>query len=85
MHTELMRLKEMAKEIGIIADKLLGEYQTPIETMNFSSRLRNALRRGGVEYIEQVLKMSEQDLSKLRNFGKGCLDELTEKLQKPPC
>ena len=80
-HIEIMRLKQMSKEIGEIADKLLTEYQTPIETLNLSSRLRNALHRGGVEYVEQVLTMTEKDFMRLRNFGKCCLIELTERIK----
>jgi len=77
---EIMRLKEMSKQLGEIADKLLTEYQTPIETLNFSSRLYNALKRNGIDFVEQVLKTSQEDFLKMRCFGKGCLSELNEKM-----
>jgi len=78
---EILRLKELSQEINIIADKLLSEYQTPIESLNFSKRLFNALKRNGVDFVEQVLVIEKEEFLRMRNFGKGCLSELSEKLK----
>jgi DNA-directed RNA polymerase alpha subunit len=78
---EILRLKELSKEIGLIAEKLLCKYQTPLETLNLSNRTANALVRADIEYVEQVLKMTRSDFLRLPKFGIGCLNELTAKLK----
>jgi len=78
---EVLRLKEMSRQLGEIADKLLSEFSTSIETLNLSSRCYNALTRADVNSVEQILKMTDEDLLVLRNFGKGCFIELTEKIK----
>ena len=66
---------------GIVPKKIAEKLGTPIAELGCSTRLRNALKRGGYEYIEQVLKLSNNDLLRLRNFGTFCLKELTEKIK----
>ena len=78
---ELQRIKVMAKELSIIADKLLGNYQTPIVELGLSTRARNALLEGGVEYIEQLIKMEMEQLLRLRNMGKVSIKEIKEKVK----
>ena len=77
---ELENMKELARQIIIAADKLLTEYKTPIETLNFSRRLKNALKRNCIDYVEQLLKLNRKDLLRMRNFGIHCLNELTNKI-----
>ena len=62
-------------------EKVAERLGTLIAELCLSSRLKNALYRGGYEYIEQVLKLSDNDLLRLRNFGTYCLKELTEKIK----
>jgi len=79
---ELERIKKMSHEIILIADKLLSEYKTPIDTLGLSSRAKNALLRGGIEFVEQVLKLTDDDLLRLRGMGVKTVDEIKEKLKE---
>gem|GEM_PF-2253388 len=79
---EIMRIKTMAKELGEIADMLLDEFQTPIEFLGLSSRAKNSLRRGDIEYIEQLVKLEIYDVLRLRNMGEKTFNEIKEKLKQ---
>ncbi len=43
---------------------------------DLSVRTRNALTSAGLNNLAQVQAMSDADLSKIRNFGVGCLADL---------
>ena len=62
-------------------ERVIEKLGTPIAELGCSMRLYNALNRRGIEYIEQVLKMSDNELLRMRNFGNHCLKELTEKIK----
>lgn len=51
-----------------------------IENLNFSVRVYNCLKRAGVDTVEQLEKMSDNDLMALRNFGLACLAEVRQKV-----
>lgn len=53
----------------------------PIDSLDLSSRTFNALKRAYIDTVSQVLKMNDNDLLALRNFGQKALDELHERLQ----
>jgi len=58
-----------------------------VDDMEFSNkivgaRIRNTLRREGVETLEQLLRLTEDDLLDMRNFGTVSLAELTVKLKR---
>lgn len=54
-----------------------------IEELNFSARVYNCLRRAGIETVEQLKRMSDEDLVCLRNFGTTCLAEVRRKIAQP--
>ncbi len=51
-----------------------------IEDMDFSIRTRNALCRGKVYSLLQLLSMKENDVRKIRNLGVGSINEIKNKL-----
>lgn len=51
-----------------------------IEELHFSARVYNCLKRKGIDTVEQLKDMSDDDLLKIRCFGIGCLKEVREKL-----
>lgn len=55
----------------------------PIEELNFSLRTHNCLRRAGIDTVEQLSKMSDDVLMKIRNFGPKCLAEVRTKIAPP--
>lgn len=53
-----------------------------IDELNLSVRTYNVLKRAGIETIEQIQEMSDADLAMIRNFSKGCMDEVHSKLEE---
>lgn len=51
---------------------------TPIGECVLSTRGLNALKVGGIVYLEQVLEKTEADLLRLPNFGRKNLNALRE-------
>lgn len=55
-------------------------YRTRIEDLQLSPRTLNCLKRANINWVGEVLDMSDEDLLKIRNFGEKSLFELQEKL-----
>ncbi len=55
-------------------------YQTPIEKLELSPRTLNCLKRAHITKVGQVLEMSNEELTNIRNFGDKSLEELLAKL-----
>ena len=52
-----------------------------IDDLGLSARAYNSLKRAGLESLGQVLKLSIDDLSGIRNLGKKSCDEIVAKLK----
>ena len=48
----------------------------PISSLPISTRLRNGLRRNGVEYLQEVENYTEENIMRIRNIGRYSLQEL---------
>jgi len=59
-----------------------GEADILVETLGFSSRVRNGLKRANVLTLRDLLAKTEDDLLKIRNFGLKALIEVREKLSE---
>lgn len=72
------------EEIQDIAhdESIEATQSTPIDELDFSVRTYNALKRAGIETIEEIQNMSDVDLSSIRNFSRRCMDEVHGKLEK---
>src|SRR5262245_54252499 len=57
-----------------------GLLDQPISVLNLSVRARNCLDAENVRTIRQLVKMTEQDLLELRNFGQTSLKEVKKRL-----
>lgn len=55
-------------------------YDTPIDTLDLTTRTYNALKRADITKIGQLLEMDERALMSVRNFGAKSVDEVKEKL-----
>lgn len=53
-----------------------------IKELGLSARSYNALYRNGIDTVQQLQKMSEEDLQKIRNLGAGSIREIIAKLQE---
>ena len=51
-----------------------------IDELDFTVRTYNTLKRGGIDTVEELAKLSDDELMKIRNFGSRCLMEVHEKL-----
>ena len=52
-----------------------------LEDLDFSVRSFNCLKRAGVVTVEDLLKLTEEDLMKVRNLGRKSLDEVVKKIE----
>ena len=63
-----------------IDEELAKKLKTPIQELELSVRASNCLESVKVETLEQLVKMTESDLLKIRSFGKTSLREVKRKL-----
>ena len=55
---------------------------TPIESVDFSLRTFNVLKRSGIETLEQLTEMFEYEVYKIRNLGRKSLLEIKSILKE---
>ncbi len=67
------------KGLEELSNMLSGE-TTPIETLDFSVRAFNCLKRAGILSVEELQRMTDEDFMHVRNLGRKSLDEIKEKL-----
>ena len=53
----------------------------PIEDLDLPMRAYNSLKRNNIVKVGQLLHLTDEDLLRMRNFGKKSLDEMKERLQ----
>jgi len=79
---EYVTVSQMEEEQQLVRLSIPEEkYNMPVEQLNLSVRTINALRRGGITTVGEVISKGEQELMTLRNFGQKSKRELEERLQ----
>ncbi len=63
-------------------ERLQTVLETPVEELELSVRSSNCLRNINVKTIGDLAELSEDEISKTKNFGKKSLQEIKEKLQE---
>jgi len=58
-----------------------SEWDIPVESLNLSVRSFNCLKRAGISKVSELLDMTEDEIIKMRNFGKKSLDEIKQVLE----
>jgi DNA-directed RNA polymerase subunit alpha len=53
----------------------------PIEDLDLPMRAYNSLKRNNIVKVGQLLQLSDEDLLRMRNFGKKSLDEMKDRLR----
>jgi len=53
----------------------------PIEELDLPMRAYNSLKRNNIVKVAQLLQLQDEDLLRMRNFGKKSLDEMKERLR----
>lgn len=79
-----VNLSETAKDTDImverqetVREKVL---EMTIEELDLSVRSFNCLKRHGIDTVEDLTKMTESEMIKVRNLGKKSLEEVVQKL-----
>ena len=71
---------------GIVCGAEIRRKYTPtdlkIEDMDLSVRAYNCLKRTGIDDLQQLAKLSYDDLARIRNLGKKCVGEIIERLKE---
>jgi len=79
---EYVTVSQMEEEQQLVRLSIPEEkYNMPVEQLNLSVRTINALRRGGITTVGEIISKGEQELMSLRNFGQKSKGELEERLQ----
>jgi DNA-directed RNA polymerase subunit alpha len=55
--------------------------EMPIEELDLPMRAYNSLKRNNIVKVGQLLQLSDDDLLRMRNFGRKSLDEMKERLR----
>jgi DNA-directed RNA polymerase subunit alpha len=55
---------------------------TPVEDLELSVRSSNCLKNANIKTIGELIRKSEEDIAKTRNFGKKSLEEIKLKLKE---
>jgi DNA-directed RNA polymerase subunit alpha len=55
--------------------------EIPIEELDLPMRAYNSLKRNNIVRVGQLLQLTDDDLLRMRNFGKKSLDEMKERLR----
>lgn len=84
-HLELfIDLSETAKNTQVMIEKEENKkekvLEMSIEDLELSVRSFNCLKRANISTVEDIVKMTESEMMKVRNLGKKSLDEVIAKL-----
>ncbi len=76
----------MAAAVGEVAPTGLAQLppnmlDMPIEELDLPMRAYNSLKRNNIVKVGQLLQLKDDDLLRMRNFGKKSLDEMKERLR----
>lgn len=76
-------LDELDDEDGVdfmdLPDDVCEDY-TPIDDMDLSVRAYNCLKRAHIDSVEQLQKLSDDELLQVRNLGRKAFEEVRQKL-----
>ena len=59
-----------------------GVYEKSIDDLDLSVRSYNCLKRAGISSVEELVKMTEEEMMKVRNLGRKSLEEVQQKLEE---
>ena len=79
---DYVRVSQIEEEKQLIRRSIPDEkYNMPVEQLDLSVRTLNALRRGGITTVGELITKGEKELLSLRNFGQKSKKELEERLK----
>lgn len=79
-----MSLSEIAERTNIMVEKkskvMIDDLNVTIDELELSVRSYNCLKRAGINTVQDLTSMTEDEMMKVRNLGRKSLDEVIEKL-----
>jgi len=82
---KLTLVRELAQQMISVIENDTGEPEqfkpTPIETLKLSNRAFNSLKRGGVDFVEQLIWLDRTKIMRMRNMGQHSFDEINSKVK----
>ncbi len=82
----LTDLSDIAAVSGLMIQKeedpKIKALETTVEDLDFSVRAYNCLKRANINTLQDLLNMTEDEISKIRNLGKKSLKEVLDKLNE---
>ena len=75
------RVSEEAAAAAGVDEELIRKLNMPMADLDLSVRASNCLESARIEVVAQLVQQSDQDLLKLRSFGRTSLREVKRKLQ----
>ena len=74
-------LADVGREAGGAPALPQNMLDMPIEDLDLPMRAYNSLKRNNIVKVGQLLQLQDEDLLRMRNFGKKSLDEMKERLR----
>ncbi len=74
--------QEEPRTEALVSEEEEAVYSRKIDELELSIRSLNCLRRDKIETIGDLLKRTEEDLMKIKNFGPKSLEEVKQKLME---
>jgi DNA-directed RNA polymerase subunit alpha len=78
IHFDEEPMEEVEEEVDEELEKLKEILNRSVEEMELSVRSSNCLRRANIKTLGDLVRRTEQDMLKYRNFGKQSLKEIGE-------
>lgn len=75
-------LDEPVSPSGAVEDVQPKKPEVSIDELDFSIKTYNVLKSSGIDTLEQLMGLSQQDLMKLRGMGKRSLQEIEDALRE---
>lgn len=77
-YSKVSQVAEVKEQIRLSIPE--EQYNMPIEQLDLSVRTLNALRRGGITIVGELIDKRERELLSLRNFGQKSKQEIVDRL-----
>lgn len=78
IHFDEEPMEEVDEVVDEEVEKLKELLGRSVEELELSVRSSNCLRRANIKFLGELVRRSEQDMLKYRNFGKQSLKEISE-------
>lgn len=82
--TKIDELLIEREELIIELDGYNYHMDRKIEELGLSNRTYNALKRAGINTVDEIESKTEEEFEQIKSLGRKCIDEIRQKLQEFP-